>query len=897
MTTNNSLFQPQGRAFVKNIISGDTVVLRGKPVGGPPPERIVSFSNGSAPRVGSVKEPEREEEFAFQSREYLRKLLIGKEVAFKIEYTTTTNKRDFGVLSIAPPGIDGETNVTKLMVKAGWLKVKAPSGKNQLTEEQGILAEMEAGAQIAQNGMYSGESGVRKVSNEFPVSMQDFVEKNKGKEIPAIIEQVRDGATYRVLLLLPTGHVYTTLQLSGLRAPTVRKDIPGTPDLVEPFGEESRYFVESRLLQREVTITIEGTSSNNLIGSVNFPAGNIAEALLSEGLATIANWSITLVTGGAAKLRAAETKAKEKKLRLWKDYVAKQKINNSNFEAVVTKILGPDLIQVQPVGSTQERKIAIASVRSPKPKEPKEAGYIVDAREFLRSKLIGKKVQVNIDYIKPAQGEFEERECATVKVGDVNIGEKLIAQGLAGLLKYKRDDDNRASNYDQLLAAEEAAIKGLLGIHSGKEKEVEKIDDASENITQARKYFPSLQRLGTVNGVVEFVSSGSRFKVRIPSQRIKITLVLGGIRCPRAARPGEEPEPFGQEALDYANRKVLQRDVEISIEGQDKVGGFIGTLLLTGRHNFAVLLAAAGFAEVHEYSAKQSPYAKELLQAGEEAKKARKGIWSIKDPYAVEENGAGYEVTETPVEDTNKLPEAKPAVVSEISGGNVVFLQFLGDEIKRLEKMMVDFANFHKTSNAPAYTPKTGEYVSAKFTADDQWYRARVKKINHEGDKKTYQILYIDYGNSQTVTSDRLRPLDARFSTMTLPAQASEAEFAYLNMPKRDADYGEDLYDHLRDILEDQKLDVRTVGKVTGASGGQVLSVLLYEVGNKTESINEKLVRDGYATVAKVQIKRMQRMKAEGKNVGVLEKLVSLQEEAKRNRAGMWRYGDCTEDD
>ncbi|KAJ1550802.1 hypothetical protein HK096_004923 [Nowakowskiella sp. JEL0078] len=117
MNGSTPLSLSQGRAFVKNVVSGDTVVLRAKPVNAPPVERILSFSNVSAPRLGTTKDFDKEEPFAFQSREYLRKLIVGKEVAFKVEYTTATNKRDFGVLLIAPPGIDGETNVTRLLVK------------------------------------------------------------------------------------------------------------------------------------------------------------------------------------------------------------------------------------------------------------------------------------------------------------------------------------------------------------------------------------------------------------------------------------------------------------------------------------------------------------------------------------------------------------------------------------------------------------------------------------------------------------------------------------------------------------------------------------------------------------------------------------------------------------
>ena len=36
-----------------------------------------------------------------------------------------------------------------------------------------------------------------------------------------------------------------------------------------------------------------------------------------------------------------------------------------------------------------------------------------------------------------------------------NMAEALVSKGLAGVVRYRLDDDNRASAYDQLLAADE----------------------------------------------------------------------------------------------------------------------------------------------------------------------------------------------------------------------------------------------------------------------------------------------------------------------------------------------------------------------------------------------------------------------------------------------------------
>lgn len=76
--------------------------------------------------------------------------------------------------------------------------------------------------------------------------------------------------------------------------------------------------------------------NGNFFGSIRHPAGNIAEALVSNGLAKVADRSITHVTGGPTTLREAERKAQASKLRLWQDHVEKAKGEDNEFDAIVS---------------------------------------------------------------------------------------------------------------------------------------------------------------------------------------------------------------------------------------------------------------------------------------------------------------------------------------------------------------------------------------------------------------------------------------------------------------------------------------------------------------------------------------------------------------------------------
>ncbi|XP_030874009.1 staphylococcal nuclease domain-containing protein 1-like [Leptonychotes weddellii] len=180
------------------------------------------------------------------------------------------------------------------------------------------------------------------------------------------------------------------------------------------------------------------------------------------------------------------------------------------------------------------------------------------------------KVNVTVDYIRPASPAtetvpaFSERTCATVTIGGINIAEALVSKGLATVIRYRQDDDQRSSHYDELLAAEARAIKNGKGLHSKKEVPIHRVADISGDTQKAKQFLPFLQRAGRSEAVVEYVFSGSRLKLYLPKETCLITFLLAGIECPRGARnlPGlvQEGEPFSEEATLFTKELVLQRE-------------------------------------------------------------------------------------------------------------------------------------------------------------------------------------------------------------------------------------------------------------------------------------------------------------------------------------------------
>ncbi|KAI8981040.1 tudor domain-containing protein [Pilobolus umbonatus] len=838
------------KAVVKNVLSGDTVILRGKPrANGPPLERLLALSNVQAPRLGNMSKSD--EPFGYAAREFLRKLLVGKEVNFVVEYATA-GQREYGTLYTST----GE-NVAELGVKAGWLKVR---GQDEL------LLTLQAEAEKAHLGVWNDkETGIRDVAFTFEQDPVEFLKKYKGKPLEAVIEQVRDAASFRVLLILPNGsQQWINMNLSGIKVPRCkREDEEG-----EPFGEEAKYFVESRLLQRSVKVTLEGQQTHGFMGSIAHPAGNITEILLSQGFAQCVDWSIPLCTCGPAVLRNAEKLAKEKKLRVWRDFVA-TKENRKELDVIVVRVINGDTVIIKT--KTEERKIQLASIKQvprqqeTKGKDIKETGYQLEAREFLRKKLIGKQVRLIVDYNKPAQDGFEARDCGTILLNQVNIAEQLVARGLATVIRHRKDDDKRSHCYDKLLIAEKKAQDENKGIHSTGPAPVVRIVDASENAARSQQFLTFFKRRGQkLNAIVEFVSNGSRVSLWIPKENCKLTLILSGIRAPRVG--GNKSEPFGQEALDFVSPKIFQHDVEVEIENVDKVGNFVGTLFIQGE-NLSVLLLKEGLATLHEYSANDSRYTSQLYAAEREAQTEKKNIWSLKEEAVPEVTGPNREYIDV--------------VVSDIISGSHFYVQKVTEDIPKLEKLMKDLSQL-SIASPPTFKPRVGEVVCAQFTEDDCWYRARIRKMSHEG----VEVVYVDFGNSETLSRTRLRPLPVQFQS--LKPQAHEAVLSFIKSPERTKDYGYEAIDKLRELTGNKQLVANVDARIDG-----VIHLTLYDFRQSTSaeaSINLEMVKEGFAVVKP----KVSYAKGHESIINTLEK---AQEEAIKGRLGMFEYGDITGED
>lgn len=962
---------------MKAVSSGDCLVIMAMTANrpGPPPEKTLTLASLIAPRLarrGGVDEP-----FAWDSREYLRNLCIGKEITFKVDYTVPSIGREFGSVFL------GDKNVALLVVSEGWAKVREQGQqKGEASPFLQELLRLEEQAKQQGLGRWSkvpgaAEAAIRKlppsaIGDPSTFDARGILDANKGRPMQGIVEQVRDGSTIRVYLL--PEFQFVQVFVAGIQAPSMGRraviesagETEGnteerngdasvesrapltsaqrlavsaassaevTPD---PFGVEAKYFTELRVLNRDVRIVLESVDKfNNLIGSVYYPDGDSAKdlalELIENGLAKFVEWSANMMEEDAKRqLKAAELQAKKTRLKIWTNYIPpatnSKAIHDQNFTGKVVEVVSGDCIIVAddsvPYGSPlAERRVNLSSIRCPKIGNPrrdeKPAPYAREAREFLRTRLIGRQVNIQMEYsrkVGTADGSAAATGTADSRVMDfgsvfllspikvegddtpspapptpgsqpgVNIAELLVARGFGTVIRH-RDFDERSNYYDALLAAESRAIAGKKGIHSAKDPPVMHITELlTASAKKARDFLPFLQRSRRIPAVVEYVLSGHRFKLLIPKETCSIAFSFSGVRC-----PGRD-EPYSEEAIALMRRKIMQRDVEIEVETVDRTGTFLGSMW-ESKTNLAISLLEAGLAKLQtSFGSDRIPDINLLDQAEKSAKRQKLKIWEKYVEGEEVSNGAAVE---------SKQKEVLKVMVTEVLGGGKFYVQTVGDQKVASIQQQLASLSLQEAPVIGAFNPKKGDIVLAQFSADSSWNRAMIVNAPRggvESPKDKFEVFYIDYGNQEAVSYSQLRPLDP--SVSSAPGLAQLCSLAYIKFPSLEEDFGQESAEYLSEHTLNSSKEFRAKveerdtsgGKVKGQGTGTTLIVTLVAVDAEI-SINAAMLQEGLAILEK-------RKRWDNKERQLaLDNLEKFQEEARTARRGMWQYGDVQSDD
>eukprot|EP01088_Endostelium_zonatum_P017397 TRINITY_DN5116_c0_g2_i1.p1 TRINITY_DN5116_c0_g2~~TRINITY_DN5116_c0_g2_i1.p1 ORF type:complete len:1026 (-),score=327.77 TRINITY_DN5116_c0_g2_i1:45-3122(-) len=827
---------------------------------------------------------------------------------------------------------------------------KGPKPNEQVTK----LLELELDAKSRGVGLY--QSNKKNAKTEY---ITEFDHWNKyvqwrgdeGKQPirhKCVVEGVMSGSMVKITIVPSMEQV--ALRIAGVRSPAYKR--PGSEDnnrTSEPFGAEAQWTTERYTLHRDAEVIFTGFDKDKetekgvppggvYYGELFIKEHSIGEILLSSGLASLVEWSVP--KDKAEKYRQLEDKAAASKLKIWSQGNSRpaasgnnKQQNNKNqqqssgptrarhytFNGRIKSITSGAVYQVENLDDPQPNPevVTLSSIVVPKfgragDQKDHDEPFAWEAREFIRRKVIGKNVRVTLDYVRPErQGNptstdqrsgdvLPAKNFYTVELDGKNLGLGLIENGLGTVLTAS--GDNRSPIYDSLLLAQDRALKAHLGLHGPKKNARRGFNDVTSNkkVAQAKGLLNSLTGK-ELDGVVEYVISGNRFKVALPNENAVIILVLDGVKAPALPRKTTElkdgkevvkdipGEPFSAEALNYSRSLCHQQDVRISVDRQDKAGAFIG-YMFKGDQNVAELLLSQGLGR----TLRTKQYENVFNNAQQQAKQGRKGIWKDWDPAKEEEekrraaelenenNSEAAGVTGDPI---------KVIVhVTEVIDSNKFYCQFMeGKEVEQLNKFMSSFANL-KLESTPPHKPARSEVVLALFSGDEKWYRAQVRRI--EGNN--ISVFYGDYGNSETTTSEYIRKLPEEYGLKALAFQARECGLAYIRSVTSaygDADLAEDAAYELKKLIYDQKLPaMREYSRQESRTSRNRLTYLnLWSNEEPNTFINGEMVRRGFAKVER----RLPRNAPEA----LLKLLREMEDKAHDNRVGLWRNGDPGDDE
>lgn len=186
--------------------------------------------------------------------------------------------------------------------------------------------------------------------------------------------------------------------------------------------------------------------------------------------------------------------------------------------------------------------------------------------------VVGKVVQFTVVYNIPT-GVKRDYGTVVLQTGET-LPEASVSEGWVKLRNDagRKDDSEESKNTLEKLELEEARAKanskGLWASEGGTIDTTYDIPDSKEFVEQWKGK--------TLESIVERVLSGDRMFVRLflsPTKHLQTLILVAGIRAPTTKRTNtsdgkEQPaEPFGAEALQFVETRLLQRNVKVEVLG------------------------------------------------------------------------------------------------------------------------------------------------------------------------------------------------------------------------------------------------------------------------------------------------------------------------------------------
>lgn len=690
---------------IRKISSGDTVICetrQGEVIS-------VTLNHVQAPRIAR-SERAQESFFAYEAREFLRNKFVGafgrvvNYVEWDVSNLRPNDPKPFkGNLLIAETEKFNRTtkwtDLTELVVEHGWADVKDNISSDQSKpdfkpqsywENLRRLSAQAQGKKLGKFGPVDEQKPLAHLRRIDKPDVEEFFNAYKGKRIPAVVDEIREGSTVRCEMNLhavqecegfKTSLVF--VHMSGIQSVPMPKPESvqrneyeskrGTTDgfkllTADELATRGQKATTKRLLHQDVEVRLDNCVGNRLYGTIFCGKGDIAQYLLLDGLAEVVDWHLT--PDKEAVYSQAQNLAIERRKGRWgeSNKERRPRKKQSLEKTKVTQVRSGDCVTI---GKDVHY---MASIRCPRSRNPNndndyDQDWHFESKEFVRSVLIGGDIEVKLEYERGinriVKGENVAKTLRYVSIFYVdkkgvkkNISEELMKKGYAELIPHKRDDP-RAYNYTTLNTLEKEAKEKKVGKWSTKKYTPPACIDYSDRrrgdneneLTQlrtraaefvrglgvdvdmrSRRRIPDLEQRKCskeLRGVVEYCVQATKLKITLVDERPmkKIFIFLSGVKGYDKCEKGSPEKAISDEANDLVRELIQQKEVWVVLEGVDTWANFLGQVYTADHQNLAILLLNRGFAEVFPPSAQRSRFENQLLEAEAAAKEGKKGRW------------------------------------------------------------------------------------------------------------------------------------------------------------------------------------------------------------------------------------------------------------------------------
>ena len=898
------------KGLVKGVLSGDTIIISGalSKDYSLPEEFNLTLTGVFAPKIGNSSKLE-EEPYSFESREFLRKLIIGKVVIYKIDYVH--NDRKFGHIKFENKLINAEIlkngyakigflpkDQEKLSKSELWLAIKAAE-KEGIENKRGIYEKKEENEENEEKNKHVRKLGNLNEMEEAQKKLKEIIEK--GEELDAIVEHVFN--TAMVSVYIPSLSCFAKVNLRFVQIPSNTKD----PELFKIGKAKS----ERLCLNHDVKLKLYDMDENfNLTGDINLliekKLQNLSQYLLRTGFCKS-------FTGGNKNpkifnltdiniARSAENEAKAKRAGLWKnENIPEIKKIKKEFEEDLTQakcvmVNSGDSLTVLNK-KKEEVRIFLSNLKAPAlakfGTDEQNKPWAFQSKEFIRKKLVGKILMCDLDYIHTINIENPKKEETkrvmkfyTVYYPDEKgenqcINVELIENGLANLTNYKIEQGNPSKEFDSMIKAEQEAKKAKVGLHSNITPPLCTYSDLIvAGKTKKKEFINFLNGLNHINCVIDFCFSASKLKLRLDEKQVMIPFNLLGVKSFQNDKNNSSLfQKYFKISHDFVVDTILQRDAICDIIQSDKIGNYFGNLIFNGK-NFGTTLIENGLAVVSErsFDLGKNRYIDEMKKAEKNAMENKKGLWAVEGLAKLVKGEENIEVSNTITKFEKIDKDIKIRITDEIDLDKF-FCNFLPNKtLDKIEEVLADYDDGIETAEKLSPPIKQGTLCAARFPDDDKYYRAVIKKFSKE--KNEYQVEFIDYGNIEWVKLNDLIKLDGKISSF--PPQAMICGLAYLKYSKISMRKAVNKYPNFVDF--ENELNAKLCYSYKKGAETKYGLVVFKEGKNMKKTYHADLLKEGLA-----------KLNRNNELPEYMKELDSIEQEAELKEIGVWDDNEETD--